>query len=152
MTTSLSNLEIIELKQFLWQFCLSLSFFVFFFIQLFPNWTACSPIYSDLKHRQWKLLILPFYLAFWIFFVDFISYISIHFTEPLLSGNVLEISLAFTSWISKHSTIKGTIDIKSDTWGWMVVSGIPGIKSFFSNLLNSSGIRHCSLTWVSSRG
>ena len=30
MTTSLSNLEIIELKQFLWQFWLSLSF-VFFF-------------------------------------------------------------------------------------------------------------------------
>ena len=108
-----------------------LEFFCFFFIQLFPNWTACSPIYSDLKHRQWKLLILPFYLAFWIFFVEFISYISIHFTEPLLSGNVLEISLAFTSWISKHSTIKGTIDIESDTWGWMVVSGIPGIKSFF---------------------
>ena len=147
MTTSLSNLEIIELKQFLWQFWLSLSFFVFFFIQLFPNWTACSPIYSDLKHRQWKLLILPFYLAFWIFFVEFISYISIHFTEPLLSGNVLEISLAFTSWISKHSPIKGTIDIKSDTWGWMVVSGIPGIKSFFSNLLNSSGIRHFVL-WL----
>ena len=30
MTTSLSNLEIIELKQFLWQFWLSLSFFFFF--------------------------------------------------------------------------------------------------------------------------
>ena len=29
MTTSLSNLEIIELKQFLWQFWLSLSFFFF---------------------------------------------------------------------------------------------------------------------------
>ena len=55
--------------------------------------------------------------------------------------------VAFTSWISKHSTIKGTIDIKSDTWGWMVVSGIPGIKSFFSNLLNSSGIRHFVL-WL----
>ena len=31
MTTSLFNLEIIELKQFLWQFWLSLSFFFFFF-------------------------------------------------------------------------------------------------------------------------
>ena len=30
ISTSLSNLEIIELKQFLWQFWLSLSFFVFF--------------------------------------------------------------------------------------------------------------------------
>ena len=32
----------------------------------------------------------------------FISYISAHFTEPLLSENVLEISLPITSWISKR--------------------------------------------------
>ena len=81
------------------------------------------------------------------FCIIYLLHKSIHFTEPLLSGNVLEISLAFTSWISKHSTIKGTIDIKSDTWGWMAVSGIPGIKSFFSNLLNSSVIRHFVL-WL----
>ena len=92
MTTSLSNLEIIELKQFLWQFWLSLSFFVFFFIQLFPNWTACSPIYSDLKHRQWKLLIPPFHLAFWIFFL---YNLSLTFLSILQNPSYLEMFWKF---------------------------------------------------------
>ena len=38
----MSNFEIIELKKFLWQ--QNLAVLGIFFIQLFTNWTACSPI------------------------------------------------------------------------------------------------------------
>jgi hypothetical protein len=39
----LSNLEIIEFKKFLWPRPI-LAVLRIFFIKLFPNWTACSPI------------------------------------------------------------------------------------------------------------
>ena len=87
-------------------------------------------------------------MAFWIFFciIYRLHFYPFYRTPPIWKcfGNFLGLHKLD---IKKHSTIKGTIDIKSDTWGWMVVSGIPGIKSFFSNLLNSSGIRHFVL-WL----
>ena len=54
-----------------------------------------------------ETIVLLFYLAFWNVFVYFISYISAHFIEPLVSGNVLEIVMPITNWISKHCTFKG---------------------------------------------
>ena len=64
---------------------------------------------------------------------NFISYISAHFTERLLSGNVLEISLLITSWISNNFYNKGTTSKVTAEDGSvpLAVSGIPGIKSFF---------------------
>ena len=83
----------------------------------------------------------------------FISYISAHFTEPFLSGNVLEISLPITSWISKHfyrttaTTSKVTAEDGSVP---LLVSDILGINFFF-NLLNWYETL-CSVTGVFSRG
>ena len=82
----------------------------------------------------------------------FLYNLSLTFLSILQNPSYLEMFWKFpwpsqVGYQNSHSTIKGTIDIKSDTWGWMVVSGIPGIKSFFSNLLNSCGIRHFVL-WL----
>ena len=59
--------------------------------------------------------------------------VSAHFTEPLLSENVLEISLPITSWISNNFYNKGTTSKVTAEDGSvpLAVSGIPGIKSFF---------------------
>ena len=64
----------------------------------------------------------------------FISCVSAHFTEPLLSENVLEISLPITSWISKlfYGTARTTSKVTAEDGSVpLAVSGIPGIKSFF---------------------
>ena len=80
---------------------------------------------------------LLFVLSIWhfeiVWYNKFISYISAHFTEPLLSGNVLEIPCPSQVGYLNISTIKGRTSkvTAEDGSGPLVVSDIPGIKSFF---------------------
>ena len=98
-----------------------------------------------------ETIILLFYLAFWIFFV-LSHYISAHFIEPLVSGNVLEIVMPITNWISKHCTFKGmTSKVTAQDGSVYCGSEHSRYQKFFSNLLNWCETL-CSVTGVSGQG